>query len=136
MRVPASVLQQALKFSCEPGEDSGADAQASWLKSVFGVDAVAEQFVGKSRWTGEAREGPLFWRRMCGSLLPACLPACLSLSPLLPLILAACSPAPYARRPAPPPGPSQCWARQQFCPPYWSLAGRRPAHRLQAGLWV
>ena len=69
--MPASVLQQALKFSCEPGEDSGADARVSWLKSVFGVDAVAEQFVGKSRWTGEACEGPLFRSRMCGSLLPA-----------------------------------------------------------------
>lgn len=59
MRVPASVLQQALEFSSAPGEDSGADLQTAWLKSVFGVDAVAEQFAGKSRWTGEAL---LSWR--------------------------------------------------------------------------
>ena len=54
MRVPSSVLQGALEYSEPHHEGCVAVSPKGWLKAVFGVDALAENFAGKPQWIGES----------------------------------------------------------------------------------
>ena len=59
MRVPSSVLQQAMDFCPDDNEEGCGDSVdarehfVSWLKMAFGIDAVANKFEGKPWWPGE-----------------------------------------------------------------------------------